>query len=289
MSLPVRYEIEHISRYLYEWPVRNCVMAVCLHPQNDERQQLLRFELSIDPPVTHNAEQDAFGNTKHVFNILREHDRLEMKAQSIVVTLPPETPPESMDSGAWEEIRAEAESFANWDFTHPTELTQPSLELRGFAERVGLSSPLGDPLTSLRELMNAIHDSFLYVPGTTSPASPIDHILETGKGVCQDYAHVMLAVARSWGVPSRYVSGYVDIGGGESGQPTAGATHAWAECKLPGLGWVGFDPTNRCLADHRHVRIGAGRDYRDVAPTRGVLQGGGATKLEVEVRVRHLP
>ena len=99
MSLPVRYEIEHISRYLYEWPVRSCVMAVCLHPQNDERQQLLRFDLSIDPPAPHNAEQDAFGNTKHVFNILREHDRLEMTAQSIVVTLPPETPPESMDSG----------------------------------------------------------------------------------------------------------------------------------------------------------------------------------------------
>ena len=99
----------------------------------------------------------------------------------------------------------------------------------------------------------------------------------------------MLAVARIWGVPSRYVSGYVDIGGGESGQPPAGATHAWAECKLPGLGWVGFDPTNRCLADHRHVRIGAGRDYRDVAPTRGVLQGGGTMKLDVEVRVRHLP
>ena len=215
MNLPVRYEIEHISRYRYQWPVRKCVMAVCLQPQNDERQQLLRFELSIDPAAPHNAERDAFGNTKHVMNIHHEHDRLDMLATSIVVTLPTETPPASMDGGAWEEIRAEAESFANWDFTHPTELTQPSPELRAFAERVGLASPPYDPLTSLWALLDAIHGNFEYVPGATSPASRIDHILETGKGVCQDYAHVMLAVARLWGVPSRYVSGYVDIGDGD--------------------------------------------------------------------------
>ncbi len=284
MSLPVRYEIEHVSRYLYEWAVRHCVMAVCLQPQNDERQQLLRFELATDPRGPNNAEPDAFGNTKHVLNIHREHERLVITAHSIVVTLPVGEAPDALDVGAWDEIRGGAESFADWDFTHPTALTQPTEALAAFAGAHGLDAPDGDPLTALRALMSAIHGNFKYVPGSTTVGSPIDQMLESGEGVCQDYAHVMLAVARTWGVPSRYVSGYVDIG-----ETRSGATHAWVECKLPGLGWVGFDPTNRCLADHRHIRIAAGRDYQDAAPTRGVLQGGGKTELDVEVRVRHLP
>lgn len=290
MSLPVRYEIEHVSRYRYERPVRNCVMAVCLQPQNDERQQLLRFELTTDPPAPHNAEVDPFGNTKHVLNIHREHASLVITARSIVVTLPGKPPPETLDDGAWDAIRAASESFADWDFTHPTAQTQPTAALADFTRKNGLEAPDGDPLTALRALMSAIHGNFKYVPGSTSVGSPIDQVLESGEGVCQDYAHVMLAVARTWGVPSRYVSGYVDVSDyADIGETRPGATHAWVECKLPGLGWVGFDPTNRCLADHRHIRIGAGRDYRDVAPTRGVLQGGGATELDVEVRVRHLP
>ena len=284
MNSPVRYEIEHISRYRYETPVRSCVMSVCLRPQNDEGQQLLRFDLTTDPPTPHNPEPDAFGNTKHVLNIHREHDGLTVTAHSIVVVLPFEAAPESLGADAWDELRAVSEPFADWDFTHPTPLTMPSAELGAFMERTGLDSAAADPLTALRALMSAIHDSFTYEKGSTSVGSPIDQMLATGKGVCQDYAHVMLAVARQWGVPSRYVSGYVDIG-----ETRSGATHAWVECRLPGLGWVGFDPTNGCLADHRHIRIGAGRDYQDVAPTRGVLHGSGATELAVEVRVRQLP
>ena len=284
MTLPVRYEIEHVSGYRYESPMRNCVMSVCLRPQDDERQHLLRFDLTTDPPAPHNPEPDAFGNTKHVLNIHREHASLTITAHSIVVVLPAEDVPESLSAEAWDELQAASESFADWDFTHPTALTLPSAGLQAFMERTDLDTAATDPLTALRALMSAIHDSFTYETGSTSVGSPIDQMLATGKGVCQDYAHVMLAVARQWGVPSRYVSGYVDIGDERSG-----ATHAWVECRLPGLGWVGFDPTNGCLADHRHIRIGAGRDYQDVAPTRGVLQGSGATELAVEVRVRQLP
>ena len=110
-------------------------------------------------------------------------------------------------------------------------------------------------------------------------------MLQSGQGVCQDYAHVMIAIARSWGVPVRYVSGYVYVS--KDGQQEPGtASHAWAECQLPGLGWVGFDPTNRSLADGRYVGIAVGRDYQDVAPTRGVLIGEGESSLEVTVRMR---
>ena len=100
------------------------------------------------------------------------------------------------------------------------------------------------------------------------------------------YAHVMIAVARSWGVPARYVSGYLYVSGSPDGQAWSNATHAWIECLLPELGWVGFDPNNRSFADERHVRIATGRDYNDISPTRGVRQGGGETRLEVDVRMR---
>ena len=127
--------------------------------------------------------------------------------------------------------------------------------------------------------------SFSYVPGSTSAASPIDDILQSGCGVCQDYAHVMIAVSRSWGIPSRYVSGYLSETGQPGGQAVGNATHAWVECLLPDLGWIGFDPTNVSPVDQRHVRIAVGRDYQDVSPTQGVRQGGGETNLEVDVQI----
>ena len=118
--------------------------------------------------------------------------------------------------------------------------------------------------------------------------SPIEHILETGRGVCQDYAHVMIAIVRSWGVPTRYVSGFVAASDALAGKVKHSATHAWLECLLPGIGWTGFDPTNRVLAGPAHVRVAAGRDYRDVSPTRGVFVGGGHSVLEVDVAIREL-
>ena len=111
-------------------------------------------------------------------------------------------------------------------------------------------------------------------------------MLETGRGVCQDYAHVMIAIARSWGVPTRYVSGFVAASDDRGGIVKHGATHAWVECLLPGIGWTGFDPTNRKLAGAYHVRVAAGRDYRDVSPTRGVFVGGGQSLLQVDVSMR---
>ena len=143
-----------------------------------------------------------------------------------------------------------------------------------------------DPLETLLRLSDTLYRSFRYVPGSTSMVSPIEHILESRQGVCQDYAHVMIAIARSWHVPARYVLGYLYIDGqGGEGTPQT-ATHAWVECRLPDLQWIGFDPTNRCLADERHVRVAIGRDYRDVTPVRGIFVGSGEARLAVGVRVR---
>ena len=287
MAGPIRYEIEHESRYAYAAPARYCVMRLCLKPRHDDRQRLSRFEVATEPAATVNAESDAFGNTRHLLNLHQPHQGLAITAASSVDVLPPDPVPETLDAGAWTRIRARRHSFSDWDDTHPSALTGPSPALAAFVRRHNIG-PLDDPLVSLRRLTDVLHHGFTYSPGSTSVISPIDHILETGHGVCQDYAHVMIAIARSWGIPTRYVSGYLHVTGAQGEQAPETATHAWAECRLPGLGWVGFDPTNRTLADQRHVRLAVGRDYQDVAPTRGIFRGAAQSHLQVNVRIHPL-
>ena len=287
MTGPTRYEIEHVSRYLYTKPVRDCVMSLCLKPRDDSRQRLLRFEAATAPPSPLNSELDCFGNTKHVLNIHREHDRLEITVRSTVETAPAPPLPDSLDAEAWGEIRSWSESFTYWDYTHASIFARPSPALANFVDRLRIERG-DDPLETLLRLSDTLYRSFEYVPGSTSAVSPIEHILESGRGVCQDYAHTMIAIARSWGIPTRYVSGYLHVTGKAGEQAPETATHAWVECLLPDLGWIGFDPTNQTLADERHARIAVGRDYQDVSPTRGVLQGGGESTLAVDVRMRRL-
>ena len=284
----VRYGIEHVSRFIYDTHVRQSVMSLCLMPRDDAGQRLLHFNISTSPQSSMNSERDRFGNIKHVLNIHREHQALEITALATVETAPAARLPGSLGHGAWEEVRSRGESFDEWDFTHDSAFVRPSPALAAFVERVGVK-PADDPLESTLLLSDTLFHALRYVPGSTSASSPIDDILESGEGVCQDYAHVMIAIARSWGVPARYVSGYLYVTGQSGEQAPAAGSHAWVECWFPGLGWTGFDPTNHCLADERHIRVAVGRDYHDVAPVRGVLQGGSEPRLQVEVRVEPIP
>ncbi len=178
------------------------------------------------------------------------------------------SPPEKCKEGAWETILNWKDSFHHWDFLVHSGLTRPSTTLVNFVRRNGIE-PASDPLVSLKRLSEIIFTRFEYVPGSTSISSTIDHILDTGRGVCQDYAHVMIAIARTWGIPARYESRYLHDETAEDAENRGMTTHAWLECLLPGLGWVGFDPTNSTFVDKRHVRVAVGRDYQDVSPTTG--------------------
>ena len=284
---PIRYEIEHVSRYTYAAPARFCVIRLCLKPRGDGGQRLLRSEVATDPVATFNAETDAFGNVRHVLNLHREHSGLTIFATSAIEVEPKAPLPAALGTDAWDAIRAGRNEFANWDFTRPSALTKPSPVLTTFMTRLGLR-PGDDPLESLRRLSDTLNRTFTYSPGSTSVVSPIEHILEAGRGVRQDYAHVMIAIARSWGIPTRYVSGYLHVTVADGQQDPGSSTHAWVERRLPDLGWIGFDPTNRTLADQRYVRVAVGRDYQDVSPTRGVFRGGGQSRLEVNVHMRPL-
>ena len=289
MTGAVRYEIEHLSRYSYTAPVQQCVMLLCLEPRQDRGQRLLDFEIETQPPANLNRETDCFGNTRHLLDLHQMHQILEITTRSTVEVAYAPPLPARLHIGAWEEIRSRRESCADWDFTHPSALVRPSPTLTEFVNRHGIA-PMDDPLESLLQLSHTLHDCLQYIPGSTTAESPVEHIIETGRGVCQDYAHLMITIARSWDIPARYVSGYLNPTD-PSGAPTpSNATHAWVECRLPELGWVGFDPTNQSFAgEGGKVHIAVGRDYHDVSPTRGVLQGGGESHLEVDVRVSASP
>ena len=282
-----RYRIEHITRFVYSHPVRRCTMSMCLQPIEAPGQRLADFSVSTTPPGRLTTETDPFGNTRHVLTLHRDHDLLEVVSTSEVEVAPPPALPERLGEGAWDEVRTMAADPKWWDFTGSSPLARPSPALSRFAARLGVE-PGDDPLLDLLALSSAINDAFEYAPGVTSVESTIDEVLASRKGVCQDYTHVLVAIARSWGVPTRYVSGYLYVTGDGPRRPGSAfgaATHAWAETLLPRLGWIGLDPTNRAVADRRYVRIAVGRDYRDVPPTRGVIEGGGDSQLEVEVRM----
>ena len=287
MAGPALYRIEHRTRFFYTEPVVRCAMSLWLAPRRDGGQRVTAFEVTASPPAPIGAEVDPFGNTRHVLTIHSEHSSLEVAARSTVEAQPAPPLPGSMGRGAWAEVRSDVDAWSDWDFVHPSRRTRPSPALAAFVDRLGVE-PGADPLEDLLGLSAALHDAFEYAPGSTLVDSPMEHILESGRGVCQDYAHVMLAVARSWGVPARYVSGYLHVAGPGGGPAPGSASHAWVECRLPGLGWVGFDPTNRCVADERYIRTAVGRDYFDVPPTRGDLKGGGRSRMEVEVEVVRL-
>ncbi len=137
----------------------------------------------------------------------------------------------------------------------------------------------------MRDLNSAINSAFEYTPNTTRVDSPIGEALRMREGVCQDYAHITITLARQLGIPCRYVSGYLYQPVRSQDRSTGEATHAWVEAYLPGLGWVGFDPTNNTTTDERHIRVAIGRDYADVPPTRGVYRGKAESELAVTVRI----
>ena len=279
-----RLEVEHHSAFHYGEPVRGSVMLLRLQPREDQGQRLLEFGLDIEPLAEPSGTLDAFGNVCHLVNVHREHDRSSVRSRARVVTAPVPKLPERMEPDAWDELSRMADPVRYWEYLNPSRFVHHGPMLDAFADECGIG-PGSDPLATLLEAGRALRTAFVYTPGSTAVDSPMERILETRRGVCQDYTHVMLALGRSFGIPSRYVSGYLHLEGVAGEQTPEGASHSWAEFLLPEIGWFGIDPTNDCVADHRHVRVAVGRDYADAAPTRGTLFGGGQAELEVRVKV----
>lgn len=271
--------IEHRMHFKYAEPVRDSVMTLYVCPIRDRTQLVREFSVLTEPDGPLFDFIDPFGNTGHFLDRPRDHEHFAVTARSTVEAGPLTPTPERLDPGASEALQRAVMTVELWPMVHPSRFVRwtPALERFTDAHDIALGD---DPLVGARELCTRLHRMFEYAPGETRVDSPIDRILETGRGVCQDYAHVMAAILRGWGIPCRYVSGYL-------GPPAEGRadceSHAWVECWFPGIGWTGFDPTNDTEADERHIRVAVGRDYADVPPTRGVFRGGAGSVLETAV------
>jgi len=279
------YSIRHVTRFRYSTPVRESVMELRMQPRSEGQQTLRSFHINTNPRTQLYAYTDHFGNAVYHFNVLRSHDELLIEALAVVEFLRPLPLPEAADALEWQRYNAYNLTDEHFDLLEPSKFAHASPALQGFMRDKNLETPQADPLTALKRLNATIHDSFEYEVGITQVHSPIDHALGERRGVCQDFSHIMIAVARSWGIPARYVSGYLHHRPHAGDRSGADATHAWMEAWLPSLGWVGFDPTNNVLAGERHVRAAAGRDYADVPPTRGTYKGGAESELAIAVSV----
>ena len=275
------YTIRHTTRFRYSKPISESIMEVRIQPRSEGNQYCLDFQLRTSPRSNIMNYRGEFGNRVHHFDIPNSHNQLTITAQALVDVTAPSPLPEALTPQAWDELDALTGSDDYWDTLMPSHFANPSELLYELAHELDVRRR-DDPLTALRDLNSAIYKTFAYSPKTTRVDSPIDEALSLRKGVCQDFAHIMITLARHLQIPCRYVSGYLYRGERRS---LGEATHAWVEAYLPDLGWVGFDPTNNTVTDERHVRVAIGRDYADVPPTRGVFRGKAESELTVTVRI----
>ena len=278
------YSVRHTTTFRYEPAVRESVMEVRLQPRSDGGQRCLSFTLSVEPVANVMQYRDFTGNTVHHFDIAGTHTQVKVTAQSMV-EVQSVPAPRAADGGNWAELDALTAGNDYWEMLLPSHFAHSSPSLKQLANELDCERR-GNPLSLLTELNEAIYKLFAYVPNSTKVDSPIEEALQARKGVCQDFAHIMIALVRRLQVPCRYVSGYMfHRDEAENDRSLEGASHAWVEALVPGLGWVGFDPTNNLVGGDRHIRVATGRDYADVPPTRGVYKGDAQSELSVAVTV----
>jgi transglutaminase-like putative cysteine protease len=279
------FSIRHLTKFLYSNAVSESMMETRMHPRSDQNQRCLTFHLSVSPRCRVFSYRDHLGNHIHHFDIPGQHGQLVIVAESLVEVQPAPPVPSFLAPDAWDELDSMIEQGDYWEMLLPSEFSVATPALESLAEELDVRRR-EDPLMVLHQLNEQMYKHFEYVPKSTKVDSPIDLALLTHAGVCQDFAHIMITLVRSkLRIPCRYVSGYLFHGQSDHDRSVHSATHAWVECLLPQLGWVGFDPTNWLVAGDRHIRTAIGRDYSDVPPTHGIFRGRANSELTVAVRV----
>jgi len=288
----MKYELIHRTTYVYEGMVTVSHHTARLAPRALPNQRCPWHELSIVPtPVGRGVNSDAFGNVTTYFELEGSHGELEVIARSLVEVFPTEHP-EPASTPSWEAVRKACEDYR---LTPSSEagafrFSSPMVPVaKEFADYAKADFPAGRPiLEAVMALMGRINREFKFDTVATDVATPVSEVLRKKAGVCQDFAHLMLACLRSLGLPARYVSGYLETKppAGQKRLIGADASHAWVSVFCgESAGWVDADPTNNVIPNERHIIIAWGRDFSDVSPLRGVTLGAGGQKLRVAVDV----
>ena len=278
------YSIRHLTRFRYSHSISESIMETRMHPRSDSNQHCLTFSLSVSPRCRVFSYRDHLGNNVQHFDIPGDHNQLVIIAESVVEQQPLPDIPRFLSPDAWGALDELIQTGDYWEMLLPSTFALETPALVELAKKIG-AVRRDDPLLLVHELNERLFEYFEYVPRHTRVDSPIDEAILSGKGVCQDFAHTMIALLRHVRIPARYVSGYLYRGREDHDRSTPDATHAWVDVLLPHLGWVGFDPTNNLVTHHRHIRAAIGRDYADVPPTHGVFRGNTESELYVAVQV----
>lgn len=283
------YQVIHETRYSTSIPVSVCHNQAWLKPRESERQRITDYSLSISPePSCFTWRHDWYGNHVAHLSFNEGYEKLIVRSDSRIEI---SDRPKLTSARPWEQVRDELlqnrlGSLDEYEFTFGSGMIRLSDDLADYAKQDFVA---GRPLDeALLALTSRVHNEFEYDPRATTISTPVEHVFKHRKGVCQDFAHVQIAMLRSLGLPARYVSGYVRTGNlpDRADMIGADASHAWLSCFDPDTGWIDVDPTNDTIIDDDHVTIGWGRDYSDVPPLRGVFIGGGKHAPKVAVTVK---
>jgi len=291
----MRYKIRHTTEYIYQDTVSTGHNRLCLVPLNLPEQKCLSSNVTIYPsPNELTYRTDFFGNTLLFISIYREHGQLDIDSESLVDIESRIHAGQALGSpvlwkGVKEQVYGQGEPYADViQYTLPSLHVPYSEDIRTFARDC---FPEDATLWSgCQALMQKIYHGIEFKPGFTTVNTPVESVLKLRKGVCQDFAHLMIACLRNMGLPARYVSGYIETMPPPGKEKLVGsdASHAWVAVYFPEIGWVEFDPTNNLLPSHNHITVAFGRDYFDVAPIKGIIFSSGKQNIVVKVDVNRM-
>jgi transglutaminase-like putative cysteine protease len=289
MSGPIRYRVRHETAYSYASDVVHSHQLLHLVPRPAPYQQCLEHTLDISPAADRRKEEiDAFGNPVTRVEFEHPHRRLEVTTD-MEVEIYSRPVISAADTVPWDRLAARFEYTGRSPSRDDLEAVRfrsesPYVRVkRMFTDYAEDCFPAQRPILACAQaLMTKLHTELMYAPGATTIATPVTEVLEIRRGVCQDFAHLMIACMRSRGLAARYVSGYVRSLVGSA------ASHAWVAVYTPPFGWLELDPTNDTMVGTDHIAVAWGRDFGDVSPLRGIILGGGSHRLSVDVRVERL-
>jgi transglutaminase-like putative cysteine protease len=265
----MRLRIRHETAYTYETPATRAIEVLRLTPRGHDGQFVVDWRIDVDQDCRLDQSNDAFGNSVHAFTAEGPLETLTVIAEGRIET--------TETHGV---VTGQVERFPPVVFLRETALTVPDAAIRDFAERA--SAAASTRLDLMHRLMDGLRERMRFDTDATDTGTSAVEAFRHGHGVCQDFAHVLIAATRHLNIPARYVGGYMRRVDGENDQS---AGHAWAEALIDDLGWVGFDPTNGISPTEAYVRVAVGLDYLGAAPIRGVRYGGTGEKLTVRVQV----
>jgi transglutaminase-like putative cysteine protease len=289
MSGAARYRVRHETAYIYSSDVAHSHQLLHLIPRPAPYQQCLEHTITISPPAYRRREEvDAFGNPMTRVEFEHPHGRLEVTTD-MEVEVHPRPAVIAADTLPWDRLAQRFRYTGRPPARGDLEAIRfrqesPYVRVKGmFTNYAEDCFPADCPiLVCAQALMTKLHTELKYAPGATTVATPVTEVLDIRRGVCQDFAHLMIACLRSRGLPARYISGYVRTLVGSA------ASHAWVAVYAPPFGWLELDPTNDTMVDTDHIAVAWGRDFGDVSPLRGIILGGGRHSLCVDVNIEQL-